>query len=124
MSSPDGLFSMSSIRRSLRISKKDKDKKEKAREGEVPELPEEEEEVEKKKKKEEVVDRREEISEFYTLPEVLPTPLSGTVPKVYFLSGTVPKVYFLSGTRPKVSGLCTRSLWVQQVLQLTVGQTQ
>ncbi|CAL8283114.1 unnamed protein product [Lota lota] len=60
------------IRRSLRFSKKDKEKdQKKEREEEVilSELPEE-------KEKKEVVDKREEISESYTLPEVLPTPLS------------------------------------------------
>ena len=97
MLSTDGMFSMKSIRRSLRISKKDKEKeqkKEKEPDEEVPELPEEEAE---EMKKEEVVEIREEISEFYTLPELLP-PLSGTVLNVFFLSGTVLKVSFLSGT--------------------------
>ncbi|XP_059907439.1 exocyst complex component 3-like protein 4 isoform X2 [Gadus macrocephalus] len=79
MASPDGFFSFGSIRRSLRLSKKDKEKeqkKEKERGEKVPEEEEEEEEEKEKMKMKEVVDKREEVSEFYTLPEVLSTPLS------------------------------------------------
>ncbi|CAL8298738.1 unnamed protein product [Arctogadus glacialis] len=89
MASPNGMFSFGSIRRSLRMSKKGKEKEqktEKERGEKVPEEEEEEEEEEKKKKEEEEekkkeeeeeeVDKREEVSEFYTLPEVLSTPLS------------------------------------------------
>lgn len=59
---------MKSFRRSLRFSKKDKEK-------ECEEVPSETPEEERK---EVLLNEREELPEYYTLPEVLPTPLSGT----------------------------------------------
>ncbi|XP_030213309.1 exocyst complex component 3-like protein 4 [Gadus morhua] len=74
IASPDRKFSFGSIR-SLRKSKKDKEKEQKTEKERGEKVPEEEEEKEKMKMKE-VVDKREEVSEFYTLPQVLSTPLS------------------------------------------------
>ncbi|CAL8303603.1 unnamed protein product [Boreogadus saida] len=69
--SPDGKFSLGSIRRSLRMSKKGKEKEQKTEKERGEQVPEEVEEVEEVEEK-----KREEVSEFYTLPEVLSTPLS------------------------------------------------